>query len=80
LGEYITLVNGKEVTETTKGDPGVVESVELYRRWMYFPYLFFNRTDIPYNSGAATKTNVYVNGTGSWTRQDYWKWDASKND
>jgi hypothetical protein len=80
LGKYITLVNGKEITATTKGDPGVVESVELYTRWVYFPYLFFNRTDIPYNSGAASKTNVYVNGTGSWTRQDYWKWDANKND
>ena len=80
LGNYITMVNGTAITATTKGDPGVTESVSLNYRWMYFPYLFFNRTDIPYNSGAASKTNVYVNGTGNWNRQDYWKWDANKND
>ena len=78
LERYLTWVNGLEILDKKSQNSG---NSPRYTRLQYMLYLFFNRTDVAYNSAGTYNTTYLINGADepNWWKKENGVCDYSKS-
>ena len=78
LERYLTWVNGLEILDKKSQNSG---NSPRYTRLQYMLYLFFNRTDVAYNSAGNYNTTYLINGADepNWWKKENGVCDYSKS-